>query len=257
LLVKLYQEEADEKFIMLPKCELIEDYNPFDFYNLTLIKLQQGGFYNFVHTGVNMLLSQQGMSVKNSSNKSNTKESMIRLIDSNYIEVFEDAHCESRVEDIKPANAYFVTTTGNSDKSTNGGKDMYAKIFHSDLKKIMGIDSNYKSNLFSVYHAIIGCVRYDKVDDNGKIVVQQSDRLSYPSVDRIAERTGLNRKTVMSCLQSLHDAEVFYALTVRVESKKDRNFYCRWIYKNYIKGWVDAHLGEVSQEYLIENGIFE
>jgi hypothetical protein len=257
LLEELYQQEANERFVMLPKCELIDDYKPVDIYNLVLIKLQHGRFYDFVQTGVNMLLAQQGMSVKNSTSKSNTRESMLRLKEEGYIEVYDDASCTSESDDIKPANIYFIKTTDKSDKSLCGGREMYTKAFYNDIKKIMSIDSNYKYNLFSVYHAVVGVVKYDKMDESGKVIVMQSDRLAYPSIDTIAERTGLNRKTVMSCLEQLYEAEVLYSITVKVSSKKDRNFYCRWMYKDYINGWVKSYLQGSTQQYTIEEAIFE
>lgn len=242
---------------MLPKCELIEEYRPVDIYNLTMIKIQKGSFYDFVQTGVTMLLSQQNMSIKNNGSKLNTKESLLRLRDEGFIGIYEDAECVTSIEDIKPANSYFIVTTDKSSKSPVGGKELYAKIFHDDLRKIMSIDSNYRSNIFSVYHAIVGCVLYDRVDENGKIVLQQSDRMAYPSIDTIAERTSLNRKTVISCLKLLYESEVLYSLTVKVESNKDRNFYCRWMYKHLLKDWANTHLGRNYDEQLMLEGILE
>lgn len=257
MLAELYQKEADEKFVMLPKCEMIQDYKPLDMYNLTIIKAQKGQLFDFVHTGVNMLLSQQCMSTKNNSSKLNTRESLLRLLDRGFIEIYEDANCTVVPDDIKPANAYFIKTTDKSDKSLSNGKEMYAKVFFEDLKKIMAIESNYKSHLFSVYHAVIGCIKYDKVDENGKIAVQQTDRLAYPSIETIAERTGLNRKTVINCLKTLYENEVLYSMTVRVNNKKERNFYCRWMYKDLIKEWIDKQLGNSEYEHLIIEGVLD
>lgn len=253
---EIYKKESMEQFVILPKCETIDDYNDSDFYNLAMIKVQSNGFYDYIKTSIVSTLEYQMMSAKNTESKESMKESFTRLMNDGYINVYENQQMTKIAKELKPSKDYFITINDKSSYAKDDVRVAYAKIFYSDLRRIVETRTNYKQKLFAVYHAIIGCVFYDGKNDDGSITVKQCDRLSYPSIEFIAKRTGLDRKTVINCIKILHENEIIYSVTATTNSDKKNNFYCRWMYKDYAKEWVRNHFKN-AKDLIIEEEISE
>ncbi|PFU24521.1 hypothetical protein [Bacillus cereus] len=78
-----------------------------------------------------------GMSTGQSSTKARTKESLLRLQEMGYIEIYEEITMESMVNDLKPANNYFIKPTGKEEEYG------FMKVFNKDIQKIVAMKRKF------------------------------------------------------------------------------------------------------------------
>lgn len=216
-------EEQSESFIMFPK-NFLNDYEyegrDLDICNLAIIKSLANNFTKAAITSVNNLVIVRGMSSGNKASLQATRESLVRLQALNYIVIYEDKQKTKPVINLKTAQSYFINPT-------NEYEDCFAKVFESDLEKILSIKSNYKAKLFSVYLAIVTHLFYHKD-------ASQNHKSVWATIETLAKMTNLDRKTVMKYIKQLHEKEVLFCITTKVELKKNKNFYGRFSHRELI-----------------------
>ncbi|MGE1217188.1 hypothetical protein [Bacillus toyonensis] len=132
--------ERKESFIKISK-SLIETKSlgkngKLDFYYLAIIKSLANNFQGAAYTGVTHIMKFIGMSTEQSSIKARTKKSLLRLQKMAHIEIYEDIAMERMVNNLKPANNYFIKPTGK-DEEWN-----FAKVFYKDIQKIVASKSH-------------------------------------------------------------------------------------------------------------------
>ncbi|MCG2991392.1 hypothetical protein, partial [Escherichia coli] len=72
-----------------------------------------------------------------------------------HIEIYEDREMKNMVNDLKPANNYFIKPTG---KDEEWG---FSKVFYKDIQKIIAMKSDYKPKIFATYLNVISYMFYD------------------------------------------------------------------------------------------------
>lgn len=224
--VKLPQsmiEEQKELFIMLPQVLLHEnDYEgrDLDILHLAIIKSLVNNLTQSAMTSVNDLMLVRGVSSKNKEASQATRESIIRLQSMNYIIVYEDRPKTNKVVRLKPAQTYFIEPTSENE-------EYFLKVFESDIDKIIKMQSNYKAKLFIIYLAIVSHLYYHK--DKSR-----EHKSVWATIEYLAKMTQLDRKTVMKYIKHLHENEVLFCVTTKLEAKKNKNFYGRYKHKELI-----------------------
>lgn len=131
------KKEREESFIKISK-SLMETKDlgkngELDVYHLAIIKSLANNFQGVAYTGVTHLMKFIGMSTEQSTTKTRTNESLLRLQEMGHIEIFEDVVMESKVKELKHANNYFIKPTG---KEEEWG---FAKVFATYLNMIGNI----------------------------------------------------------------------------------------------------------------------
>ncbi|WP_313771973.1 hypothetical protein [Bacillus bingmayongensis] len=238
--VKLPQsiiEEKQESFIMFPKVLLFEnDYEgrDLDICQLAIIKSLANNLTKSAMTSVNNLMIVRGVNPKNKEASQATRESIVRLQAMNYITIYENRQKTKKVVNIKPAQTYFI-------EPTREDEDCFAKVFESDIEKIITMQSNYKAKLFIIYLAIVSYLFYyhDKFMEHKSV---------WTTIEKLADITQLDRKTVMKYIKQLHENEVLFVITTKVEAKKNKNFYGRYKHKELITEEAIANTGVLQRE---------
>jgi len=236
------KQESKESFIMISK-SLIETKNQgengeLDVYHLAIIKTLANNFQGVAYTGVSHLMRFIGMSMEQSSTKARTKESFLRLQEMGHIEIYKDVGMESVVYDLKIANFYFIKPTGKEEQMN------FAKVFYTDIQKIVAMKSDYKPKIFATYLNMIGNVFY----------TVSNNPMSYTSIDTIVKNTKINRKSVVSYLKVLHDKEILYVLHFIINNSTSKNYCTRWIHKEHTAKWA---VGEAEYHYRIKRSEFK
>ncbi|WP_211268367.1 hypothetical protein [Domibacillus aminovorans] len=167
-----------------------------------------------------------GMSTEQSLTKARTKESLIRLQEMGHIEICEDIAMENMVNDLKPANNYFMKPTG---KDEEWG---FAKVFYKDIQKIIAMKSDYKSKVFATYINVIGNMFYDSTGTDKNVPI------SFIRIDTIVKNTGINRKSVVEYLKALVEEEILYFIHFHINNSITKNYCTRWIHKEHTSKWA-------------------
>lgn len=224
------KQEREESFIKISK-SLMESKNlgkngELDVYHLALIKSLANNFQGVAYTGITHMMRFIGMSTEQSSTKARTKESLLRLQEMGHIEIYEDIAMERIVNDLKPANSYFIKPMG---KDEEWG---FAKVFYKDIQKIVVMESDYKPKIFATYLNLIGNMFYDSTGSNKNVPI------SFIAIDTIVKNTGINRKSVVEYLKALHDEEILYFIHFRINNSITKNYCTRWIHKEHTGKWA-------------------
>lgn len=233
--------EKSESFIKLSR-SLIEEMNSdenaeLDIYHLVVIKSLANNFQKAAFTGVNHLMRFIGMNMEQSSTKSRTNNSLVRLQENGHIEIYEDIKMKKRIYKLKNSTDYFIKPTAK-DENEN-----FAKVFYEDIQKIIFMKSNYKSKIFAVYLNIICYLYYN----------QTTHPLSYIKIDTIVDQTNIKRKTVIEFLKLLVEYKIIYCVNIHIKKGIVRNYYTRWIHKEYTQGWA---VGRAEINYRTEQSKF-
>jgi hypothetical protein len=235
------QLERKEQFIKISKSLMetkLDKFGDFDVYHLAVIKSLANNFQEVAYTGVTPLMSFIGMSTEQSSTRKRTKESLLRLQEKGHIEIFENLAMESVVNDLKPANNYFIKPTG---KDEEWG---FAKIFHKDIRKIVLMRSDYKPKIFATYLNMIGNVFY----------TVSNTPISYVSIDTIVKNTRINRRSVIEYLKALQDKEILNFVHFNITNTTTKNYCTRWIHKEHTAEWA---VGLAEFHYKTERSKFK
>jgi hypothetical protein len=235
--------ENSESFIKISK-SLIETKHlgkngELDVYHLAIIKSLANNFQGVAYTGVTHLMKFIGMSTEQSITKARTKESLLRLQEMGHIEIYKDIAFESILDDLKPANNYFIKPTGQDEDEAG-----FAKVFYKDLKKIVTMKSDYKPKVFATYLNMIGYIFY----------TVSNNPMSYISIDTIVKSTGINRKAVFEYLKALYDEEILYFVHFQINNRTKKNYCTRWIHKEHTAIWA---VGEAESQFRIDRSKFK
>lgn len=249
--VKLPQsiiEEQGESFIMFPKVLLHEnDYDgrDLDILHLAMIKSLVNKLTNSAMTSINDLMLVRGVNPKNKEASQATRESIIRLQAMNYITVYEDRPKTKKIVKLKPAQTYFIKPTSENEEGN------FAKVFESDIEKITMMKSNYKAKLFIIYLAIVSHLFYYKDKS-------MEHKAVWATIEYLAKMTQLDRKTVMKYIKHLHESEVLFCITTKLEAKKNKNFYGRYKHKELIIEEAIANTEALRREdVMLVEGVVE
>ncbi|PGY11114.1 hypothetical protein [Bacillus sp. AFS031507] len=223
--------ERSESFIMISR-SLIETkylgkYGELDVYHLAIIKSLANNFQGVAYTGVTHMMRFIGMSTEQSSTKSRTKESLLRLQEIGHIEIYEDIRMECKVKDLKLANNYFIKLTTLEEES-GFGKEGFAKVFYKDIQKIVSMKSDYKPKIFATYLNMICNIFY----------TVSNAPISYTAIDTIVKNTGINRKSVVEYLKALYKAEILYFVHFHINDSTTKNYCTRWVHKEQTAEWA-------------------
>ncbi|MEM5640448.1 hypothetical protein AAHH71_26255 [Bacillus toyonensis] len=230
-------EEQSESFIMFPKvllCEYDYEGRDLDILHLAIIKSLANNFTRVAITNVHDLMVVKGVNPKNKEASQATRESIVRLQAMNYINIYEDRQKTKKVVRIKPAQTYFLEPTSKDE-------EYFVKVFESDIEKIITMQSNYKAKLFIIHLAIVSYLFYyhDKSREHKSV---------WTTIEKLADITQLDRKTVMKYIKHLHENEVLFVITTKVEAKKNKNFYGRYKHKELITEEAIANTGVLRRE---------
>ncbi|WP_172805405.1 hypothetical protein [Bacillus mycoides] len=224
------KQEREESFIKVSKSLMetkkLGKNGELDVYHLVIIKSLANNFQGVAYTGVTDMMRFIGMSTEQSSTKERTKESLLRLQEMGHIEIYEDIVMEDMVNDLKPANNYFIKPTSMDEEWG------FAKVFYKDIQKIVTMRSNYKPKMFASYLNVIGNMFYDSTGSGKNVPI------SYTSIDTIVKNTGINRKSVIEYLKSLHDEEILHFIHIRINNSIIKNYCTRWIHKEHTGKWA-------------------
>jgi hypothetical protein len=143
-----------------------------------------------------------------------------------HIEIYEDMAMESMVNDLKPANNYFIKPTG---KDEEWG---LAKVFYKDIQKIVAMKSDYKPKIFATYLNMIGNMFYDSTGTDKNVPI------SFTAIDTIVKNTGINRKSVVEYLKALHEEKILYFIHFHINNSTTKNYCTRWIHKEHTAEWA-------------------
>lgn len=220
------KKESTESFIMISK-SLIETKRlgkngELDVYHLAVIKSMANNFQGVAYTGVTHLMRFIGMNTEQNSTKIRTKESLLRLQKMRHIEIYEDIVMESEVDDLKPANNYYIKPTGKDEQFN------FAKVFNKDIQKIVAMKSDYKPKIFATYLNMIGNLFYSG----------SNDPISYTKIDTIVKDTGITRKSVIKYLKALYKEEILYFVYFQINNSITKNYCTRWIHKEHTAKWA-------------------
>ena len=238
------KQEMKEPFIKISK-SLMETKSLgkngiLDVFHLAIIKSLANNFQGVAYTGVLNLMRFIGMSTEQSSTKARTKESLLNLQKNGHIQIYEDIGMERMVDDLKPANNYFIEPTG---KDENWG---FAKVFYKDIQKIVGMKSDYKPKIFASYLNMVGNMFYDSKDTNINVPI------SYISINTIVKNTKINRKSVLEYLNALHQEEILYFIHFQINNTTTKNYCTRSIHKEFTSKWA-IPVAEYSYRTKVEN----
>ena len=143
-----------------------------------------------------------------------------------HIEIYEDIGMNNVVNDLKPANNYFIKPTG---KDEEWG---FAKVFNKDIQKITAMKSDYKPKVFATYLNVIGNMFYDSTGANKNVPI------SFTAIDTIVKNTGINRKSVVEYLKALFEEEALYFIYFQINNSTTKNYCTRWIHKEHTAKWA-------------------
>ncbi|MFL0361664.1 hypothetical protein ACH0BF_01430 [Pseudobacillus sp. 179-B 2D1 NHS] len=221
------QQEREESFIKISK-SLMETKNlgkngELDIYHLAIIKSLANNFQGAAFTGVIHMMRFIGMSTEQSSTKARTKESLLRLQEMGHIEIYENLAMESMVNDLKPANNYFIKPIGKDEEESG-----FAKVFYKDIQKIIAMKSDYRPKVFATYLNMIGNIFYSV----------SNSPISYTAIDTIVRNTGINRKSVVEYLKVLHEEEILYFIHFHINNSTTKNYCTRWLHKGHTAEWA-------------------
>lgn len=224
------KQERLESFIKISKSlmetKTLGKNGELDVYHLAIIKSLANNFQGVAYTGVTHLMRFIGMSTEQSSTKARTKESLLRLQEMGHIEIYEDMAMERMVNDLKPANNYFIKPTG---KDEEWG---FAKVFYKDIQKIVAMKSDYKPKIFATYLNMIGNMFYDSTGTDKNVPI------SFTAIDTIVKNTGINRKSVVEYLKALHEEKILYFIHFHINNSTTKNYCTRWIHKEHTAEWA-------------------
>lgn len=222
--------ERAESFIKISKSLMkVKDLGKngeLDVYHLAIIKSLANNFQEVAHTGITHMMRFIGMSTEQSSTKARTKKSLLRLQEMGHIEIYEDTAMDTMVNDIKPANSYFIKPTS---KDEEWG---FAKVFYKDIQKIVAMKSDYKPKIFATYLNLIGNMFYDSSGTDKNVPI------SFIAIDTIVKNTRINRKAVVEYLRALFELEIIYFIHFHINNSITKNYCTRWIHKERTAEWA-------------------
>ncbi|MEK0224068.1 hypothetical protein [Bacillus proteolyticus] len=224
------KQEREESFIKVSKSLMetkkLGKNGELDVYHLVIIKSLANNFQGVAYTGVTDMMRFIGMSTEQSLTKERTKESLLRLQEMGHIEIYEDIVMEDMVNDLKPANNYFIKPTSMDEEWG------FAKVFYKDIQKIVAMKSNYKPKIFAAYLNVIGNMFYDNTGTDKNVPI------SFIAIDTIVKNTGINRKSVVEYLKALFKEEILYFIHFQINNSTTKNYCTRWIHKEHTAKWA-------------------
>ncbi|MGG0847887.1 hypothetical protein [Peribacillus simplex] len=225
------QRENKESFIEMPKLFRNAKFTENEIFMYAIIEGLSRNPLKVAHTGVNQIITFMGMFV-NSKTKGKVKESLECLRKLGLIEVYDDNILTTIVEEIKPANYYFIQTIERE-------KELgFTKVFYTDFYKIITLDDKYRMKILRVYFEIMSHIFYTNTNP----------RVAFPNIDTIADATSIDRKSVMRYVEVLMENQIIYCLTIKISEKKNKNYYGRWIHKEEVMGYaIQNEEGEIEE----------
>lgn len=234
------QEENKESFIIISRSLMatknIGKNGEIDVYHLAIIKSLANNFQGVAYTGVTHIMRFIGMSTEQNSTKVRTRESLLRLQEMGHIEIYEDISLGSMVNDLKPANNYFIRPTGKDEQHG------FAKVFYKDIQKIVAMKSDYKPKIFATYLNMVSNIFYS-ISNNP---------ISFTAIDTIVKETGINRKSVVEYLKALHEEEILHFIYFQINNSIAKNYCTRWVHKGHTSEWA-AELAEFHYKKKLES----
>ncbi|MDN3362210.1 hypothetical protein LZP85_06895 [Priestia flexa] len=197
--------------------------------------------------GVNSLLQMLSLS-DDKKNKASLKETLVEMEKKGMIFIFKDFSKINQIQagDMKYANDYFIEVSHVSHAKTIFGKNdegkaknNFTKISFDVMMKLVAMNERNKSIAFSVYFNIVHWI-WEGVSNW---------RVSNPTIKKLVEATGLDKKTITKYVKVLMEYELIYFETIREEYDKEKNYYCKWEDKDSFKEHVKA-----LQNYYKEKG---
>lgn len=208
--------ERTEQFIMVNKLFWDDKYTDYELFIYTLIEGLSRNPFSLTQTGVNQLISLSGM-YANTALKTKVKETLEKLRDNEIIIIYNDYLLREKVQEIKPSNAYFIK---NNLKEEVYNID-FTKVFYSDFNKITKLQDTSKVKIYRVYYAIVSHI-FDG---------ESNSKVAFPNIETISANTGIDRKSVIKYIKVLVDNKILLCAKIRVEAKKDKNYYARLIHQ--------------------------
>lgn len=190
-----------------------ETYNSREQFYYLIIKALSNNINNSSSINIDALASILGVST-HSKNRNAIKEVLLSMEEKRLLLLYEDIMLTKpiSVKDMKVSAVYYAKL--HVMKGDNG----FTKIYHYEVAKFIEIEDKSKDLLFAIYHNIIQRI-YDS---------ESSKDYSYVTIETIAKETGINRKTIMSKINTLFDSKILYYEKVNEGTDKDKNYYCRW-----------------------------
>ncbi|EMN7731564.1 hypothetical protein WB980_004976 [Bacillus cereus] len=234
--------EVDNNFIWN-----IEDYNCKEQFITVLLRTLSMNPMGSARIGVNSLLQMLSLS-EDKKNKASLKETLVAMEKKGMIIIFEDFIKMNQIqaEDMKYANDYFIEVSNISDAKTIFGenaegkaKNNFTKISFDVMIKLIAMKERNKSIAFAVYFNIVHWI-WEGVSNWS---------VSNPTIEKLAEATGLDKKTITKYVKVLMENKLTYFETIREEYDKEKNYYCKWEYRESFKEDVKA-----LQNYYKEKG---
>jgi predicted transcriptional regulator len=222
--------ENEESFIKISKTLMktkeLGKNGELDVYHVAIIKSLANNFEGVAYTGVTHMMKFIRMSTEQSTTKTRTRESLLRLQEMGHIEIYEDLTMKSKLKELKPANLYFIKPT-NKDEEFG-----FAKVFYKDIQKIVAMKSVYKPKIFATYLNVIGNVFYDSSGSNKNVPI------SYTKIDTMVKNTKINRKSIVDYLKALYDEEILYFIHFHINNTTTKNYSTRWIHREHTAQWA-------------------
>lgn len=234
--------EVDNNFIWN-----IEDYNCKEQFITVLLRTLSMNPMGSARIGINSLLQMLSLS-EDKKNKASLKETLVAMEKKGMIIIFEDFIKMNQIqaEDMKYANDYFIEVSDISDAKTISGenaegkvKNNFTKVSFDVMMKLIAMKERNKSIAFVVYFNIVHWI-WEGVSNWS---------VSNPTIEKLAEATGLDKKTITKYVKVLMENELIYFETIREEYDKEKNYYCKWEYRESFKEDVKA-----LQNYYKEKG---
>ncbi|WP_124051465.1 hypothetical protein [Priestia endophytica] len=104
----------------------------------------------------------------------------------------------------------------------------FAKVFYSDIQKIVAIKSDYKLKIFATYLNTISNIFYSI----------SNVPISFTAADTIAKDTGISRKSVVEYLKALYKAEILHFVHFHINNSITKNYCTRWIHRKHTAEWA-------------------
>ena len=213
--------EVDNNFIWN-----IEDYNCKEQFITVLLRTLSMNPMGSARIGINSLLQMLSLS-EDKKNKASLKETLVAMEKKGMIIIFEDFIKMNQIqaEDMKYANDYFIEVSDISDAKAISGenaegkvKNNFTKVSFDVMMKLIAMKERNKSIAFVVYFNIVHWI-WEGVSNWS---------VSNPTIEKLAEATGLDKKTITKYVKVLMENELIYFETIREEYDKEKNYYCKW-----------------------------
>lgn len=145
-------------------------------------------------------------------NRDKIKESLVNLQSNLGIEFYTDFQLKKSLNllELKGSQYFYARVPSVEDNFVKMSLEDFNTLVHFDEKE-------YKQMIMFQYLYIVGMVNEGR----------KERKISYPTIEQIAEKTGFDRKTVIRYNQILTKYKLIYIDTVTINDKS-KNIYARW-----------------------------